>query len=48
MLGMTEVAPFWIYLAIGALLTALSIPGVVGENGRDLAQPQLGVMSLPP
>jgi hypothetical protein len=40
MLGLTEVAPFWIYLTMGALLTALSIPGVVGENGRDLAQPR--------
>ena len=40
MLGLTEVAPFWIYLSMGALLTARSIPGAVGENGRHLAQPR--------
>lgn len=51
LLGVTvNASALWICLATGVLLTALSVPGVFGGKGRDLArQPGVGgALSLSP
>jgi hypothetical protein len=49
--GLTmNAAALWICLTMGILLTALSVPGPIGEKGRDLMRQRgmWGVLSLPP
>jgi hypothetical protein len=51
LLGVTmNAAALWICLTMGVLLTGLSVPGLIGEKGRDLMRQRgmWGVPSFPP